>query len=86
MRPVNDSKKLARGSAPFVTFLAVLSFLLMGCGGGLNVRLINSAQKKPNNVWVFFTVDAGKDQPVGGLVAEDFKIYEDDEVVSQFES
>jgi len=85
MRPVNDSKKLARGSAPFVTFLAVLSFLLVGCGG-LNVRLINSAQKKPNNVWVFFTVDAGKDQPVGGLVAEDFKIYEDDEVVSQFES
>jgi von Willebrand factor type A domain len=65
---------------------ALLALVLAGCGGGLNVRVINSAQKKPNNVWVFFTVDAGKDKPVGGLQAEDFKIYEDGELVSQFES
>jgi hypothetical protein len=66
--------------------IALLSLAVIGCGGGLNVRIINSAQKKPNNVWVFFTVDAGKDKPVGGLQAEDFKIYEDGEIVSQFES
>lgn len=53
--------------------------------GGLNVKLINSQQKKPNNVWVFFTVMDGKD-PVGGLVADDFTISEDGEVVSKFES
>jgi hypothetical protein len=69
-----------------VAFLGLLGVLLVGCGGGLNVKMINSAQKKPNNVWVFFTVDAGKDKPVGGLAAEDFKIYEDGDLVSQFES
>jgi hypothetical protein len=65
--------------------MAFLAWFVVGCGG-LNVRLINSAQKKPNNVWVFFTVDAGKDKPVGGLVAEDFEILEDGSAVSVFES
>jgi hypothetical protein len=64
----------------------LLCLSLCACaGGGLNVKMINSAQKKPANVWVFFTVEAG-DEPVGGLVAEDFKIYEDDELVSLYES
>ncbi len=56
-----------------------------GCGGGLQVTRINSSQKKPNNVWVFFTVEDGE-EPVGGLTAKDFKIYEDDTLVSEFES
>lgn len=51
----------------------------------LRVQRIDSAQKKPNNVWVFFTVQRG-DEPVGGLSAEDFTIYEDGEEVSKFES
>lgn len=58
----------------------------MACGGGLRVNRINSAQKKPANVWVFFTVDAGEDEPVGGLTEDDFEIYEDGELVSKFES
>ncbi|MDC3959307.1 VWA domain-containing protein [Polyangium jinanense] len=90
MRSVNDRNKAALGagtsSYAWVTLVSLLALLLAACGGGLNVRLINSAQKKPNNVWVFFTVDAGKDKPVGGLAAEDFKIYEDGELVSAFES
>ncbi|MCC6553719.1 MAG: VWA domain-containing protein [Polyangiaceae bacterium] len=65
---------------------ALLALAGIGCGGGLNVTRINSAQKKPNNVWVFFTVDAGEKEPVGGLTAEDFEIYEDGELVSKFES
>src|SRR5687767_13758847 len=70
--------------------IAVLSMLLVaGCGGGLSggldVKRINSAEKKPNNVWVFFTVQKG-DEPVGGLAAEDFVIYEDGQEVSKFES
>jgi len=56
---------------------------LAGCA--LTVTRLNSAQKKPNNVWVFFTVEKG-DEPVAGLVAEDFQIYEDDELVSVYES
>ncbi len=51
----------------------------------LEVTLLNSASEKPNNVWVFFTVEKG-DEPVAGLEAEDFEIYEDGELVSVFES
>jgi hypothetical protein len=68
-----------------VALAAALSLLLTACGG-LNVTLLNSAQKKPNNVWVFFTVERGKNDPVGGLSADDFKIYEDGDLVSKFES
>jgi hypothetical protein len=51
----------------------------------LTVTRINSAEAKPNNVWVFFTVEDGED-PVAGLEADDFEIYEDDKLVSKFES
>ena len=64
---------------------AALSLLASACGG-VNVKLVNAAQKKPNNVWVFFTVDRGRNDPVGGLTAEDFVIYEDGDLVSKFES
>lgn len=63
-------------------FLATLS--LAGCGG-LTVTKVNSAEEKPNNVYVFFTVKDG-DEPVGGLQASNFEIYEDDKLVSPFES
>jgi hypothetical protein len=79
-------KTIACSSALRVLLAALLALAGLGCGGGLNVTRINSAQKKPNNVWVFFTVDAGEDEPVGGLTAEDFEIYEDGELVSKFES
>lgn len=71
--------------SPFAFVALVLSLLATACGG-LNVKLINSAEKKPNNVWVFFTVERGKDDPVGGLTADDFKIYEDGDLISKFES
>lgn len=77
----------ASSRAPRLLTLAALlcSFFLVACGGGLKVTRINAAQKKPNNVWVFFTVERG-DEPVGGLTADDFEIFEDDELVSKFES
>lgn len=61
------------------------SLLFLGCASKLQVTRLNSDQKKPNNVWVFFTVEEGE-EPVGGLAAEDFAIYEDDQLVSTFES
>ena len=64
---------------------AVVLATLAGCGGGLTVARVNSAQRKPNNVWVFFTVDKGRKDPVAGLTADDFAIYEDNELVSKFE-
>jgi hypothetical protein len=57
----------------------------LGCAGTVNMTLINSEQRKPNNVWVFFTAEKG-DEPVAGLNAEHFKIYEDDGLVSLYES
>lgn len=82
-------RRARRSSRPdralLLAAVAFFAWFVVGCGG-LNVRLINAAQKKPNNVWMFFTVDAGKDKPVGGLVAEDFEISEDDSIVSVFES
>ena len=46
----------------------LLGSLLLACksgggigGGGLDVKLVNSASKKPANVWVFFTVEQGDD-------------------------
>lgn len=66
---------------------ACLSLLTagFGCGSSLSVTRINSAESKPNNVWVFFTVEEDE-EPVAGLAAEDFAIYEDDNLVSPFES
>jgi hypothetical protein len=65
--------------------LIPLASLLLACAGGLNVKRVNSAQDKPNNVWVFFSVKDGE-EPKGGLTADDFVIYEDDKEVSKFES
>lgn len=73
------------GSRSLLLLIAGLLALPQLACAGLNVKLVNGAQKKPNNVWVFFTVMDGKD-PVGGLTADDFTIYEDGQTVSKFES
>jgi hypothetical protein len=86
MRRVNTTNSRKGSLLRLLAAVLVASVGLLGCGGGLNVRRVNSAEKKPNNVWVFFTVDAGKDDPVGGLTAEDFKIYEDGDLISKYES
>jgi hypothetical protein len=73
--------------SPRVAGLALaLGLVPLACGPQLTVTRLNSDQEKPNNVWVFFTVDRGKKEPVGGLTADDFKIYEDGDLISKFES
>src|SRR5829696_5460337 len=89
------TRHLERIPRALLAKLATLASMLLVCsslgcaggggGGSFNVKMVNSAQKKPANVWVFFTVQKGED-PVGGLEAEDFTIYEDGEEVSKFES
>jgi hypothetical protein len=59
--------------------------VLSGCGGSLQVTPLKTDQAPPNNVWVFFTIQKGK-EPVAGLAASDFEIYEDDLIVSKYES
>lgn len=57
----------------------------VGCGG-LRVAMVDSAYQRPSNVAVYFTVDSATGDPVGGLQATDFRIYEDGQLVSPTES
>lgn len=62
-----------------------LAVLVSGCAG-LRPQLIDASVQKPSNVAVYFTVDTASGEPVPGLTAEQFHIYEDDRLVSTFES
>ena len=64
--------------------LVVLVAAASGCG--LKVNLVDASVAKPSNVAVYFTVDTAQGDPVPGLTAEQFHIYEDDHLVSPFES
>jgi hypothetical protein len=57
----------------------------LGCAG-LRPRLVEASVQKPSNVAVYFTVDRRDGEPVPGLTADKFHIYEDDRLVSPFES
>ena len=59
--------------------------VLCGCAG-LSLNLVDAAHKTPSNVGVFFTVDTRAGEPVPGLEATDFRIYEDGRLVSVDES
>lgn len=76
-------RPIARALRVLVPALALLA--PSACKSTLTVTRINSDEKKPNNVWVFFTVEE-EGEPVAGLQAEDFDIYEDESLVSRFES
>ncbi len=65
--------------------IACIVAVTMGCGGGLALTPIRATSNRPSNVVVYFKVQKGK-EPVGGLTAESFKIYEDGDLVSQYES
>ena len=62
---------------------------LTGCGafgGGLKLTPIRTAHNRPSNVAVYFKVQTSGGEPIGGLTAEQFKIYEDGSLVSDKES
>lgn len=62
--------------------------VLSGCGGnpGLRLTLIDASVQKPSNIAVYFTVETGDGEPVPGLEADSYRIYEDDRLVSVHES
>ncbi|MBK6697777.1 MAG: VWA domain-containing protein [Myxococcales bacterium] len=68
------------------SLLAALLLSLTACGGGLQVRTIRAAQQRPSNVAVYFRLQSSAGEPVGGLTAESFRIYEDGALVSPYES
>lgn len=61
---------------------------LSACGGsqGMRLSMIDASVQKPSNVAVYFTVETTDGEPVAGLEAESFRIYEDDRLVSIHES
>jgi len=69
-------------------WLIMLALGLLACGGspGLRLGLIDASVRRPSNVAVYFTVDTSDGEPVAGLVAKDFQIYEDGAPVSELES
>ena len=62
--------------------------VMLCCAGcaGLNPKLVDASVQKPSNVAIYFTVDNNNGEPVPGLTAEQFRIYEDSKLVSPFES
>jgi hypothetical protein len=65
--------------------LGLLGLALSSCIG-LRLTVVDSAFRAPSNVAVYFTVDTASGEPVGGLTATDFRIYEDGQLVSEAES
>jgi hypothetical protein len=68
----------------WLALLCVVAFAT-GCGGGLRLTPIRATSNRPSNVVVYFKVEHHK-EPIGGLTADSFKIYEDGDLVSQYES
>jgi hypothetical protein len=64
---------------------SLLVIAATGCAG-LRLTPIKAAQQRPSNVAVYFKVQSSSGDPVGGLTADKFRIYEDGQLVSQYES
>lgn len=58
----------------------------LGACSSLKVTLLDTSVQKPSNVALYFTVETSDGEPVGGIPAEEFKIYEDGKPVSVHES
>jgi VWA domain-containing protein len=65
-------------------YLLVTSLLVGGCG--LNLRLVDASVKKPSNLAVYFNVTDAHHVGVPNLTADQFHVYEDNKLVSPFES
>lgn len=64
---------------------AAMAVAMTGCAG-LKLNLINSSVRRPSNIAMYFSVDRTNGQPVGGLTADRYTIFEDDRPVSALES
>jgi von Willebrand factor type A domain len=81
-------------SLPLLTFATLARFatpplvalLLGGCATELMLTPIKRVQNKPSNVAIYFKLQNASGEPIGGLAAEQFRIYEDGAIVSRYES
>jgi len=64
-----------------------IALLIAGNGcNGLHLTSIKAAQQRPSNVAVYFRLSDHSGNPIPDLKASSFRIYEDDQLVSEFES
>lgn len=74
-------------TSSWASLLVGFGLCLIGYGcTGLQLRRVNGAHTEPSNVAMFFTVDTREGEPVPGLQASNFRIYEDGKLVSVDES
>jgi len=67
--------------------LALCALLASATGcASLQLTTIKMTQQRPSNIAVYFKVRAQGGEPVAGLTADKFRIYEDGQLVSQYES
>ncbi|MCS6911836.1 MAG: VWA domain-containing protein [Myxococcales bacterium] len=64
---------------------AALLAACLGCAG-LRLTLYNASVEKPSNVALYFSVTDRAGNPVPNLQADSFRIYEDGQLISVFES
>ncbi|MGH7271299.1 MAG: VWA domain-containing protein, partial [Polyangiaceae bacterium] len=76
--------RVARSAALGVS-IALGAGLGTGCVG-LKLTGIKSTEQRPSNVAIYFKVADHSGDPIGGLTADRFHIYEDGQLVSQYES
>jgi hypothetical protein len=70
---------------PSAHLLSLLLPFALGCVG-LQLKTIKSTQQRPSNVAIYFKTETRTGDPVGGLTSDKFRIYEDGQLVSQYES
>ncbi len=66
--------------------LSSLALLTLCSSGCVTLRLVDASVRKPSNVAVYFSAVDWLKHPVASMTADQFKIYEDGQVVSAFES
>jgi hypothetical protein len=68
-----------------IFLLPFVVVVLEGCTT-LRLQLVDKSVQRPSNIAVYFTADTSRGDPVPDLKPTDFRIYEDGEPVSQYES
>jgi hypothetical protein len=68
-----------------VLSLLALVLFVSGCYR-LRVDLVDASVQKPSNVALYFSIDDKDDNPVAGISAQQFEIYEDGKLISVYES
>jgi uncharacterized protein YegL len=74
-----------RGATAIICLVSGI-LISAGFGCGLKLQRINTSVQRPSNIAVYFSVETHSGEPAAGLDAKQFRIYEDDQLISPYES